>query len=156
MSFSIRANSRSSGKTQYAPATIAADVARIVDPTYTFGNASPTHPTILTYHQPKAYVDASGDMHDPDYRAFPALPSPASSRRNSASIRTPSYGYSSEDAYSSPRAEPINFYHRPSFEESVVFEDLHESEEQTSSVVSNDGRSRLVDSFSPQHSDVGY
>jgi len=53
------------GKHQYAPATRASDISRLLDPSYTTASGSP--------YQTVVYVDHSGDFHDPDYRDFPAV-----------------------------------------------------------------------------------
>lgn len=60
------------GKHQYAPATRASDISRILDPSYTSASGSP--------YQTVVYVDHSGDFHDPDYRDFPILQVPKESR----------------------------------------------------------------------------
>jgi hypothetical protein len=72
-------------KTSYAPATLASDISRIVDPTYSFTRPSPStaSPKMTSFDlQPKVYVDHAGDMHDPDYRDFPVLPA-RTARRSS-------------------------------------------------------------------------
>ena len=52
----------------------AADISRILDPSY----CSPS--TSKAYVSPEAYVDPYGDLHDPDYRHFPtSFPSSSSS-----------------------------------------------------------------------------
>jgi hypothetical protein len=53
------------GKHQYAPATRASDISRLLDPSYTSASGSP--------YQTVVYVDHSGDFHDPDYRDFPVV-----------------------------------------------------------------------------------
>lgn len=69
----------------YAPSTLAADVNRLLDPYYAYdtrssfsssSSSSPASATFVYGGQPKAYVDAAGDLHDPDYRDFPGMPSP--------------------------------------------------------------------------------
>ena len=60
------------GKHQYAPATRASDISRLLDPSYTSASGSP--------HQTVVYVDHSGDFHDPDYRDFPIVQVPKESR----------------------------------------------------------------------------
>jgi len=60
------------GKHQYAPATRASDISRLLDPSYTSASGSP--------YQTVVYVDHSGDFHDPDYRDFPILHLPKESR----------------------------------------------------------------------------
>jgi hypothetical protein len=169
-SFTIFAYTRSH-KSAYAPSTLAADVERLLDPTYAYAPASPpSSPPSSPRPQPRAYVDSTGELHDPDYRDFPALPharrgGAQKRRRASSPIRPgrPSWersgGYASEleddddapDADGSalglfvtptrPRSgsastngtlappEPINFYHRPSFEEDIVFEDAEDASE---------------------------
>jgi hypothetical protein len=132
MSFGLRIHS-SKARNDYAPATVAADIARIIDPSYAHARSGSGASTPNSY-QPKAYIDRDGNMHDPDFQMFPTLvPVRGGSRRQSASsdlssnYRNSSY-YSPEPAYSAPSSsshsnEPINFYHRPSFEESVYFFD---------------------------------
>lgn len=63
------------GKHQYAPATRASDISRLLDPSYTSASGSP--------YQTVVYVDHSGDFHDPDYRDFPAVQVPKESRWDS-------------------------------------------------------------------------
>ncbi|KII88250.1 hypothetical protein PLICRDRAFT_54090 [Plicaturopsis crispa FD-325 SS-3] len=65
----------------------AADVARILDPSY----ATSTRPA-----QAVAYIDAHGDLHDPDYRHFPVLPTP-SPRRHRYSAFDDSYQDEDDD-----------------------------------------------------------
>ena len=60
------------GKHQYAPATRASDISRLLDPSYTSASGSP--------YQTVVYVDHSGDFHDPDYRDFPIVHAPKESR----------------------------------------------------------------------------
>ena len=60
------------GKHQYAPATRASDISRLLDPSYTSASGSP--------YQTVVYVDHSGDFHDPDYRDFPIVHIPKESR----------------------------------------------------------------------------
>ena len=60
------------GKHQYAPATRASDISRLLDPSYTSASGSP--------YQTVVYVDHSGDFHDPDYRDFPIVHTPKESR----------------------------------------------------------------------------
>ncbi|KAF9644760.1 hypothetical protein BDM02DRAFT_3272189 [Thelephora ganbajun] len=60
------------GKHQYAPATRASDISRLLDPSYTSASGSP--------HQTVVYVDHFGDFHDPDYRDFPIVHVPKESR----------------------------------------------------------------------------
>jgi hypothetical protein len=170
MAFSIRVHTTRAYKTQHMPTALASDIARIVDPTYAFGygsSSAASSPTTTTFaYQPQAYVDEAGCMHDPDYRAFPALPARAAPRRPSSPIRYSSFGYydseddedeaaaagasyftkrSSRSTASSPtRPEPVNFYHRASFEESVLFEEVLEPEETPGSTdeSKDSGRSR--------------
>ena len=63
------------GKHQYAPATRASDISRLLDPSYTSASGSP--------YQTVVYVDHSGDFHDPDYRDFPVVQVPKESRWDS-------------------------------------------------------------------------
>lgn len=63
------------GKHQYAPATRAADISRLLDPSYTSASGSP--------YQTVVYVDHSGDFHDPDYRDFPVVQASKESRWDS-------------------------------------------------------------------------
>lgn len=183
-SFAVFAFNPRSDKSEYAPATVASDISRILDPSYTPSPPphSPHSPGASTsspsgaggYTQAKAYVDHAGDMHDPDWRDFPAalptsrrLSDTTRSRRASSSMRyagRPPWERSFDDAEGAdgadggyggrwpggnnnhtasimtfvsarPRSgststmntlippEPINFHHRPSFEEEVVFEE---------------------------------
>jgi hypothetical protein len=68
-------------KGPYAPSSAASDVSRLLDPTYASPSPhSPSRRTSATL--PTAYVDHAGELHDPDFREFPVLPSP---KRRSAS-----------------------------------------------------------------------
>lgn len=179
-SFTVFAYSRSSDKSQYAPATLASDINRLLDPAYAC--VAPSDPAFSHplggYTQAKVYVDHMGDMHDPDYRDFPVLPTTFSRRPRAQRASSSAYSYTShygrpnwERGYTSetesdasivepssdgrwardggsttgvmPFAsatrsrsgsasttassyvsqEPINFYHRPSFEQSIIFDD---------------------------------
>jgi hypothetical protein len=82
-----------SSSSSYAPATLASDLSRIVDPTYYASSTPSASPSSATFSlQPKVYVDHAGDMHDPDYRAFPALPARPKSRRPSSAQQQQPYG----------------------------------------------------------------
>src|SRR5262245_46829307 len=48
-------------------ATRASDIARLLDPSYSSPSYAPSAP----------YVDRHGDLHDPDYRHFPAMTPPS-------------------------------------------------------------------------------
>ena len=72
----------------------AADISRILDPSYSSSSASSSN-----MH---AYVDRNGDLHDPDYRHFPIAHQPNSSKRHSSQSN---YGYNSS---SRPRWELID------------------------------------------------
>lgn len=67
-------------RAQYAPASEAADISRLLDPSYAKRPHSPSSSTSSTplafALPPRVYVDHDGAMHDPDYRPFPAFPSP--------------------------------------------------------------------------------
>jgi hypothetical protein len=60
----------------------AADISRILDPSYSSSSASSSN-----VH---AYVDRNGDLHDPDYRHFPIAHQPNTSKRHSSQS---SHGY---------------------------------------------------------------
>jgi hypothetical protein len=61
-------HSSSSACRQYSPNSKQADVSRLLDPSYASSSAvNPACPS-------RAYVDHSGDLHDPDYRHFPPIP----------------------------------------------------------------------------------
>ncbi|KAF7799620.1 hypothetical protein EIP86_010858 [Pleurotus ostreatoroseus] len=77
---------------QYSPNSRAADITRLLDPTYASHNSSSSGSSSRSASQPlqtRAYVDHHGDLHDPDYRDFPVLPtrpkSNAPRRRHTAS-----------------------------------------------------------------------
>jgi hypothetical protein len=137
-------------RTTSALGSEAADVSRMLEPYYAappalprYGSASsassPSSSAGSSPSQATAWVDAAGHLHDPDYRAFAPLPG----RR--ASAPDADLDNASDDAHtrfwkqqrraaarraslplltaSTRPAEPVNFYHRPSFEESVVWDD---------------------------------
>ncbi|KAK7455199.1 hypothetical protein VKT23_011073 [Stygiomarasmius scandens] len=71
-----------------------ADISRLLDPTY---SSSPS-----SYSQTRVYVDHRGDLHDPDYRHFPATsPKKPLHRRN----RRASSGASTDPFSSRPQWE---------------------------------------------------
>lgn len=82
-----------SSSSMYAPSTRAEDIARLLDPAYASGSSSSSastgSPTRYRHGQARAYVDHHGDLHDPDYRDFPALLTTA--RAPSAARRRASY-----------------------------------------------------------------
>jgi hypothetical protein len=109
-------------------------------------SSSPTTPApTVAELQPRAYVDEHGHMHDPDFQLFPALPGRRRSssysdedsedddahtrfwkaQRRAAARRASSPFSPSSPPTSTPQrpVEPSNFYHRPSFEESVVWDE---------------------------------
>ena len=77
------------GKHQYAPATRASDISRLLDPSYTSASGSP--------YQTVVYVDHSGDFHDPDYRDFPIVHVPKESRWESSHSTHPALFDEDED-----------------------------------------------------------
>ncbi|KAA1469285.1 hypothetical protein DENSPDRAFT_848781 [Dentipellis sp. KUC8613] len=54
---------------KYSPSSRAADISRLLDPSYLSSSSTSSSPASVS-----AYVDHHGDLHDPDYRDFPALP----------------------------------------------------------------------------------
>jgi hypothetical protein len=64
-------------RAQYAPASEAEDLSRMLDPAYTKRAASASPKSIASALHPTVYVDHAGDMHDPDFRPFPVLPTKA-------------------------------------------------------------------------------
>ncbi|KAI0093778.1 hypothetical protein BDY19DRAFT_989320 [Irpex rosettiformis] len=52
---------------QYSPNSKQSDASRLLDPSYASSSSVNVGPS-------RAYVDHSGDLHDPDYRHFPVLP----------------------------------------------------------------------------------
>ncbi|KAH9917431.1 uncharacterized protein B0H18DRAFT_1123618 [Fomitopsis serialis] len=76
----------------YAPGTRAADISRLLDPAYASGSssssASTASPTRHKHTQTRAYVDRHGDLHDPDYRDFPVLPTTSRTASGSRRRRT--------------------------------------------------------------------
>ena len=63
---------------QYSPNSRAADISRLLDPSYASYNSSSSgssQRSAVQASQTRAYVDHHGDLHDPDYRDFPVLPS---------------------------------------------------------------------------------
>ncbi|PSR77570.1 hypothetical protein PHLCEN_2v7760 [Hermanssonia centrifuga] len=62
---------------QYSPNSRAADISRLLDPAYTSSSSSSSGSSSRSSSQQtqtRAYVDHHGDLHDPDYRDFPVLP----------------------------------------------------------------------------------
>lgn len=59
---------------QYHPNTRQADISRLLDPAYASSSASSSSSTRGVIQPTRAYVDHRGDLHDPDYRDFPVLP----------------------------------------------------------------------------------
>lgn len=88
------------GKHQYAPATRASDISRLLDPSYTSASGSP--------YQTVVYVDHSGDFHDPDYRDFPIVQVPKESRWDS-NYSTP---FDEDEDEQEERDEFDSRYHR--------------------------------------------
>jgi len=112
----------------YSPSTKSADINRLLDPSYvssmrpTPSPASSSSSSSYAYTQPKVYVDHRGDLHDPDYRHFPAMPqhNDHSRRRRKQQNRSSSdwgFQYRSEedDEDSEPEDETeMNWQGRPS------------------------------------------
>jgi len=66
---------------KYSPSTRAADISRILDPSYSSSSSSSPQQYSAT-----VYVDHHGDLHDPDYRDFPPLhPKRATASRSPSS-----------------------------------------------------------------------
>lgn len=63
----------------------AEDISRLLDPSY----SSSTHQS----RSVSVYVDGHGDLHDPDYRHFPAIVPPRSAKRHSAGAHYSSTNY---------------------------------------------------------------
>lgn len=62
-----RRRSHSPNPTKHIPSTRASDISRLLDPSYSsIKTRSASNPT-------NAYVDHHGDLHDPDFRHFPAV-----------------------------------------------------------------------------------
>ncbi|TFY53919.1 hypothetical protein EVG20_g9915 [Dentipellis fragilis] len=79
---------------KYSPSSRAADISRLLDPSYLSSSSTSSSPASVS-----AYVDHHGDLHDPDYRDFPALPTsrrPAWERGASTQI------LDDEELYASP------------------------------------------------------
>lgn len=105
----------------YAPSTRAADISRLLDPAYASGSSSSssstTTPTHHRHGQTRAYVDRHGDLHDPDYRDFPVLPTtarttsasrrrrPSHDARSRSTSRHADHRYSSAYSYTRPEWE---------------------------------------------------
>ncbi|EIN07113.1 hypothetical protein PUNSTDRAFT_53512 [Punctularia strigosozonata HHB-11173 SS5] len=81
---------------QYAPSSKRSDISRLLDPAYLPGPvASSSYSSGASSslsHSPtrEVYVDHRGDLHDPDYRHFPPLPTTPTKRR-STSQRVPAW-----------------------------------------------------------------
>lgn len=105
----------------YAPSTRAADISRLLDPAYASGSSSSSSssasPTHHKHGQTRAYVDRHGDLHDPDYRDFPVLPTTARTvsatrrRRTSHDARSRSTSRHADNHYPSAYS-----YTRPEWE----------------------------------------
>ncbi|THH20895.1 hypothetical protein EW146_g540 [Bondarzewia mesenterica] len=72
-----RHSHHSSHPGKYSPSSRAADISRLLDPTYSSSSTS-SSPTSV-------YVDHHGDLHDPDFRDFPVVhPRDLATRRRPA------------------------------------------------------------------------
>ena len=107
----------------YSPSSRAADISRLLDPAYASGSsssssstrtrgsvwASPAYRATLppeTKHvhaQTRAYVDHRGDLHDPDYRDFPVLPTPTRRTRSHNQRKSSGANHSSRRSRSASR-----------------------------------------------------
>ncbi|ETW86258.1 hypothetical protein HETIRDRAFT_415213 [Heterobasidion irregulare TC 32-1] len=79
-----RLSTYSSHPGKYSPSSRAADISRLLDPSYSSSSSS-SSPTSV-------YVDHQGDLHDPDYRDFPAVHA-----RDLASRRRPTWERYNDD-----------------------------------------------------------
>ncbi|EPS95435.1 hypothetical protein FOMPIDRAFT_126191 [Fomitopsis schrenkii] len=114
----------------YSPNSRAADISRLLDPAYASGSSSSssstrtrasgwTSPayraTLLpeTKHahaQTRAYVDHRGDLHDPDYRDFPVLPTPTRRTRSHNQHRASGAAHHSRRSRSTSRPRYSSSY----------------------------------------------
>ena len=90
--------------TKYTPSTRQAEVSRLLDPSYS--NIQQGSSSSKTNSPLSVFVDHHGDIHDPDYRDFPALPTRPKWESNDAA--EDDQILEDDKAYNKPR--------RPSFE----------------------------------------
>ncbi|KAH9484501.1 hypothetical protein JR316_0003983 [Psilocybe cubensis] len=81
-----------------AVSAAAADISRILDPSYLPSSSTRPSPTFT-----RAYVDKNGDLHDPDYRHFPSPAHKLPQRQKQHSL---SSSYSHSSASSASRVSP--------------------------------------------------
>ena len=71
----LHAHHHSSSRSAYQPNTRQADISRLLDPAYASSSTASAHSSSTNVRAAaRAYVDHTGEMHDPDYRDFPVLP----------------------------------------------------------------------------------
>lgn len=129
-------HSSSSCRSQYHPNTRQADISRLLDPAYaSSSSASTTSSSGNVRAYTRAYVDHTGEMHDPDYRDFPVLPP-----RHQNSLNKPRRSSSTHSriSTSTSNARPDRYktyplVARPDWERgwSTEVEDLDEEDEES-------------------------
>ncbi|KIJ97098.1 hypothetical protein K443DRAFT_124166 [Laccaria amethystina LaAM-08-1] len=82
----------------------AEDISRLLDPSY-----SSTQQT----RSVSVYIDGHGDLHDPDYRHFPAIIPPRSAKRHSAGAHYSSTNYPLWDEHAVDEDDHLYNHHSP-------------------------------------------
>lgn len=133
-------HSSPSSRSPYHPNTRQADISRLLDPAYASSSSASTHSSsgnVRAYT--RAYVDHSGEMHDPDYRDFPVLPTRLHTKQLSSPRRSSSthsrVSTSASNANRPDRYKTYPLVARPEWERgwSTEVEDLDEEDEAPSS-----------------------
>jgi hypothetical protein len=128
----------SSSRSSYQPNTRQADISRLLDPAYASSSTASTHSSGNVRACTQAYVDHTGEMHDPDYRDFPVLPP----RHQQKNLHTPRRSLSTQSRISSTsvvnrpdRYKTYPLVVRPEWERgwATEVEDLGEEDEDLSS-----------------------
>ena len=136
----LHTHHHSSSRSPYQPNTRQADISRLLDPAYASSSAASAHTTSANVRAcTRAYVDHTGEMHDPDYRDFPVLPP----RHQQKNLNTPRRALSTQSRIASStstnsrpdRYKTYPLVVRPEWERgwATEVEDLDEDEEERSS-----------------------
>lgn len=132
-------HTHSSRSKAYQPNTRQADISRLLDPAYASSSTSAHSSTANVRAAARAYVDHTGEMHDPDYRDFPVLP-PRHHQKNLTKPRRANSAHSRITSSTSSAARPDRYktyplVARPDWERgwATEVEDLDEEEEAPSS-----------------------
>lgn len=133
-------HSHHSSRSPYQPNSRQADISRLLDPAYASSSTASAHSSSTNVRAcTRAYVDHTGEMHDPDYRDFPVL----SPRQPPKNVNTPRRALSAHSRISSStstssrpdRYKTYPLVARPEWERgwATEAEDLDEEDEELSS-----------------------